>query len=247
MARTIHNGQRSVVYGRKTINFSLLYCDRKTMEIAVHPDAAIVVKAPVHSDITLIEKKVIKRSRWILRQLNYFKQFDPKTPDRCYVNGETHLYLGRQYRLKLKEGAENSVKLYRGFFYVTCSNEATPAAVKKLLNNWYLKKAQIQFAESMDRCWQKLGGLVPAKTIHQAHAEKVEVSNQGRVILNADLIRAPKECITMLSPMSCTCNTVITAGILQAPGIDYSRLGKDKTETRTLHAVSIKPTVPQLQ
>ncbi|NMA25905.1 MAG: M48 family metallopeptidase [Clostridiales bacterium] len=198
MAGTIHNGQRSVVYGRKTINFSLLYCDRKTMEIAVHPDAAIVVKAPVHSDITLIEKKVIKRSRWILRQLNYFKQFDPKTPDRCYVNGETHLYLGRQYRLKLKEGAENSVKLYRGFFYVTCSNEATPAAVKKLLNNWYLKKAQIQFAESMDRCWQKLKHLdigQPQLSIMRMRKRWGSLSDKGTITLNIDLIRAPKECI----------------------------------------------------
>ncbi|MDH3347165.1 MAG: M48 family metallopeptidase, partial [Desulfobulbaceae bacterium] len=106
METLIHNNKHSVVYGRKTIDFSLLYCDRKSMEIAVHPDSTVIVKAPVQSDITLIEKKIIKRARWILRQLNYFKQFNPKTPDRCYVNGETHLYLGKQYRLKLTEGPE---------------------------------------------------------------------------------------------------------------------------------------------
>ena len=119
MAVAIHTTRHSVVYGQKTINYSLLFCDRKTMEIAVHPDSTVVVKAPVQSDISLIEEKIIKRARWIIRQLNYFKQFDPKTPERCYVNGETHLYLGRQYRLKLLEGAENSVKLSRGCFHVT--------------------------------------------------------------------------------------------------------------------------------
>lgn len=80
------------------------------------PDSTVIVKAPVQSDIALIEKKIIKRARWILKAQNYFKQFNPKTPDRCYVNGETHLYLGKQYRLKLAEGMENSVKLSRGFF-----------------------------------------------------------------------------------------------------------------------------------
>jgi hypothetical protein len=122
---------REEFYGRKTIDFSLLYCDRKTMEIAVHPDSTVIVKAPVQSDITLIEKKIIKQARWILKALNYFKLFNPKTPDRCYVNGETHLYLGKQYRLKLAEGTENSVKLSRGFFHITCRNEPTPSATKK--------------------------------------------------------------------------------------------------------------------
>lgn len=57
MEALIHNNKHSVVYGRKTIDFSLLYCDRKTMEIAVHPDSTVIVKAPVQSDITLIEKE----------------------------------------------------------------------------------------------------------------------------------------------------------------------------------------------
>ncbi|MEW6536838.1 MAG: YgjP-like metallopeptidase domain-containing protein, partial [Candidatus Auribacterota bacterium] len=155
MQTVIHHSKRSIVYGQKTIDYSLFYCDRKTMEIAVHPDSSVIVKAPAESDISLIEKKIIKKARWILRQLNYFKQFNPKTPDRCYVNGETHLYLGKQYRLKITEGSENSVKLSRGFFDITCRDVPTPEVAKKLLKKWYLEKAQLQFKESVDRCWQK--------------------------------------------------------------------------------------------
>ena len=55
MEALIHSNKHSVVYGRKTIDFSLLYSDRKTMEIAVHPDSTVIVKAPVQSDITLID------------------------------------------------------------------------------------------------------------------------------------------------------------------------------------------------
>ena len=109
MEASLHKNRHSVVYGKKAIDFSLFYCDRKTLEIAVHPDSTVVVKAPMQSDIALVEKKIIKRARWIFGQLNYFKQFNPKTPERCYVNGETHLYLGKQYRLKLAEGPELSL------------------------------------------------------------------------------------------------------------------------------------------
>jgi hypothetical protein len=53
MKALTHSDKHSVVYGRKTIYFSLLWCDRKTMGIAVHPDSSVIVKAPVQSDITL--------------------------------------------------------------------------------------------------------------------------------------------------------------------------------------------------
>ncbi len=192
------NTKHSVVYGQKTINFALLYCDRKTMEIAVHPDSTVIVKAPLQSDIELIEKKIIKRARWILKHLNYFKQFQPKTPVRCYVNGETHLYLGKQYRLKLARGQENSVKLSRGFFHITCRNKPTPHVVKKLLHQWYLQKAQVQFVKSMDRCWQKFNdlGIDPPKlSIRRMQKRWGSLSEKGTITLNTDLIRAPKECI----------------------------------------------------
>ena len=55
MKASIQDDRLSVVYGRKTINFSLLYCDRKTMEIAVLPDSTVVVKA---------------RKRWPVRIFN---------------------------------------------------------------------------------------------------------------------------------------------------------------------------------
>ncbi len=147
--------EHSFVYGRNAIDYNLFYCERRSMEIAVHPDCTVVVKAPAGSGISLIEKKIIKRARWILQQQNYFRQFTPKTPDRCYVNGETHLYLGKQYRLKIAQGDENSVKLSRGFFHITLREEPNPERAKKLLSKWYSEKASRQFNDSLERCWPR--------------------------------------------------------------------------------------------
>lgn len=192
------NNIYSVNYGMKIIKFSLLYCERKTMEIAVLPDSTVVVKVPFCSDITIIEKKILKRARWILKQLNYFRQFNPKAPDRYYVNGETHLYLGKQFRLKITKGPEKSVKLSRGFFYISCRSEPTPELTKKLLDQWYMDKAQLQFVKSMERCWPKFTGLgidQPKLSIKRMHKRWGSLSGKGTVTLNIDLIRAPKECI----------------------------------------------------
>lgn len=192
------NDEHFFVYGRKTINYIIIYCDRRTMEIAVHPDCSVIIKAPKDSAILLIKKKLQKRARWIIRQLNYFKQFSPKTPSRCYVNGETHLYLGKQYRLQLTEDSKDFVKLSRGFFHITTRFPPTPETAQELLNAWYLEKANTQFKDSLDRCWPKFKNfdvIKPSLSIKRMQKRWGSLSKKGTLTLNTDLVRAPKECI----------------------------------------------------
>jgi predicted metal-dependent hydrolase len=187
-----------LVYGSHTVDYSLLYCERKSMEIAVHPDCSVVVKAPTDSEILLIKKKISKRARWILQKQSYFRQFTPKTPARCYVHGETHLYLGKHYRLKIAQGDENSVKLSRGFFHVTLRDEPNPERAKKLLSKWYLTKASLQFNASLDRCWPRFACFAfpkPVLSIKLMQKRWGSLSDKGTVTLNTNLVKAPKECI----------------------------------------------------
>lgn len=192
------SNKRSVAYGRKTIEYYLFHVDRKTLEIAVHPDGVVVVKAPLDANIEQVETKIVKKSDWILKQQSYFSQFNPRTPERCFVNGETHLYLGKQYRLKIQQGAENSVKLVNGFFSVTCLNAVSSEIAKKLLEQWYLERAKTQFRESLDRCWHRFESFGYAKP--EIHIMKMQkrwgsLPSSSKVILNKDLIRMPKDCI----------------------------------------------------
>ncbi|NTU57387.1 MAG: M48 family metallopeptidase [Chlorobiaceae bacterium] len=185
-------------YGGRTIEYNLLYCDRKTMEIAVLPDCSVIVKAPLDAGMDLIESRLAKRARWIVRQMNYFGQFNPKTPERCYVSGETHLYLGRQYRLKIVQGTENTVKLTRGYFLVTTKDMLGSDVAGKLMEKWYLEKAKEQFKESLDRCLVKLKEypvVRPHVSIKRMQKRWGSLSDKGTMTLNRDLIRAPRECI----------------------------------------------------
>lgn len=198
MAGSVAGDKGLVIYGQESIAYRLFYCARKTMEIAVHPDGAVIVKAPFQSDIASVEKKIRKRAGWILRQQHYFRQFYPRTPARSYVSGETHLYLGKRYRLKITDGAENSVKLSRGFFHVTCCTSAAPEKAKALLDQWYLEKARLQFEESLERCWQKFkspGSQKPKTAIRRMQKRWGSLSDKGRLTLNSNLIQAPRECI----------------------------------------------------
>ena len=83
------------------IEFTVVRRDRKTLEIGVEPDTSVVVAAPREASLRDILSKVRKRASWIHRQQRYFSQFLPRMPERRYIAGETHHYLGRQYRLKV--------------------------------------------------------------------------------------------------------------------------------------------------
>jgi len=190
--------RHAVSYGRKTIHFDLVLSERKTMNIVVHPDNYIVVKAPINTDIATIEKQITKRARWISRQVTFFEQYMPATPPRYFVNGETHLFLGKQYRLKITQSAENSVRLARGFLYVTCKATPTAGLVRTILTGWYREQARFQFMESLDRCWKNfhyVGIRKPDITVKRMKKRWGCLSASGTITLNPALVGAPTECI----------------------------------------------------
>jgi len=75
--------------------------------------------APVDSQLEDVKLKLEKRSAWIVKQKKYFEQFLPRTPEREYVAGETHNYLGKRYLLNVKSTTTDSVKLKAGVLMVT--------------------------------------------------------------------------------------------------------------------------------
>lgn len=187
----------TISFGKTAINYQLLLLNRKSMEIAVHPDKRVVIKAPQSSCIAAIEAKIRKRVRWIKRQIAYFNQFDPRTPERKYVGGESHRYLGRKYRLKIQKSLRDNVLLQNGCFYIECINER-PTHIKDLLETWYKQKAHLYLSKVFDDCWEsfnKEGIERPSLKVQKMAKRWGSLSSKGRLTLNLRLIQAPRECI----------------------------------------------------
>ncbi|HAU0840592.1 TPA: M48 family metallopeptidase [Legionella pneumophila] len=187
----------SICYGENDIPYQMSFSQRKSLEISVHPDSSVLVKAPFGTDPEDIEIRVKKKARWIKRQIRYFEQFNPRTPDRKYVGGETHLYLGKQYRLKINNDTKNSVKLINGFFLIS-SRDTDHVMIKKLLDNWYRQKATLYFTKIFDECWgkfKKMNYIKPTLKIIKLQKRWGSLSKSGTLSLNIDLIKAPKECL----------------------------------------------------
>ena len=193
-AETLH-----LPYGEIDLECRLVRRDRKTMSITVLPDLGIEVVAPLDAPLERVLEKVRRRAPWIRRQLQYFGQFQPRTPDRRFVAGETHLYLGRQYKLKVVRHIKQAVKLYRGALVVQTFKPRQTDMTRALVEDWYRERAHLKFPERVALCQQFFPDpeeFMPAGlVVRQLNQRWGSMTASGRLILNRSLIRASVDTI----------------------------------------------------
>jgi predicted metal-dependent hydrolase len=185
----------SIQFGSKQIDFQIEYSDRKTLGITVTPDMDVLVKAPNDSTISKIEEKLKKKAPWIIKQQSFFLVYHPKTTERKYISGETHLYLGRQYLLKIEESEKESVKLKGKFIEVKTHDKYS---VKQLVKNWYLEHARSKFhatALPLIEKFKKYNVEPNSIVLREMPTRWGSCTPKGKIILNPELIKAPEGCI----------------------------------------------------
>ncbi len=188
----------TIAYSDHRFDYTAQFSARATMAITVFPDGAIRVIAPEATSQEEVEFRLRKRARWLIRQILHFEQFRPRSPERRYVGGETHLYLGRQYRLKLRKGLLEEVKLKGAFLQVAAPKHREPRVVKRLVSGWYREKGKVRIAERFAIIAARFVkmGCRPTLPIFRSMSRRWgSWTPSGRISLNPDLIRAPTACI----------------------------------------------------
>lgn len=184
-----------VQFGSKKIDFKLTYSQRKTLGITITPDMEVLVKAPLNTSLDKVMEKVRKKAPWIIKQQYFFLGFFPKNPPKKFVSGESHLYLGRQYRLKVIVGKKPQVN-YRGRFIEVITKDRSK--VKVLMKQWYRQKSREKFAEIAEPLIQRFKKYKVEPTglfIQDMNKRWGSCTTKGKIILNTELIKAPTACI----------------------------------------------------
>ena len=100
-----------------------------------------MVLAPKGQELEKIFVLVKKTSELDCKKRDYFEQFYPLPKEQRFVSGQTHLYLGRQYRHKVTVHKESSVKLIGKFFYVSVGKPKLRQTIKAALDEWCSERA----------------------------------------------------------------------------------------------------------
>ena len=139
---------------QKDISFSVKRSDRKTLSIYVERDGSVSVQAPNKVGIDRINDIVERKSRWIRGQLSEFKRLNESRVKRELVDGEGYLYLGRSYRLKIRNGLNNPLVLYQGYFLL---DEKHLEDAKTHFISFYKEKGRRHLKERVEHFKGKLG------------------------------------------------------------------------------------------
>lgn len=187
----------TISYGTTNIKYSVERRNRKTLAIEVHPDNTVWVIAPIDANDEEIQSRVEKKAPWIAKQQRFFNGRPEKLIQPEWVSGENIFYLGRQYRLKIHVG-EPDVKLAGKYLNVTVKEKEDKKKISDLVNTWYLKHARTKFEERMallhpilERENLKMNTLM----IRKLEKRWGSCTAKGNIVVNADLIKAPINCI----------------------------------------------------
>jgi len=108
---------------------------------------------------------------------------------------ESHLYLGRQYMLRVKENSTNAVHYQNNIIEVECRHKKD---VGVLLQTWYRQRANIKFIEYAKPIIERFAayGVTPQSiSIKKMDKRWGYCTTDGHISLNPLLICAPRCCI----------------------------------------------------
>jgi len=185
----------AIQFGSKQIYFQLEYSNRKSLGITVKPDLSVLVNAPIDTSLEKVKEKLRKKAPWIIRQQSFFLYFHPKTPARKYISGETHLYLGRQYHLRIIQNNFESVKLKGKYIEATVNDKLS---AEQLVGEWYLQNAKLKLrtiAQPLIDNFKKYNIEPSSIVLRDMPTRWGSCTPKGKIILNPELIKAPKGCI----------------------------------------------------
>ena len=162
---------------------------RKKLTITVERDRSVVVHAPESTPEETIRKVVESKRQWIYEKTQHAQKYDkqPHPPGKELVNGESALYLGREYQIEIISTDSTEIHLERRFLI--------PASLtgerRQVLRNWYINQAK-------ERILPKVKSLAVTLGVNFASAKIVDnrfrwgsCTPKDNVNLNWRLIKAP--------------------------------------------------------
>ena len=170
----------------------------KNLHLGVYPPHGRVrVAAPMILDIDAIRMAVIGKLGWIKRQKAKFAH-QPRQSKREMVSGESHYFLGRRYRLRVREHDAVPKVALRGVssldLYVRPgSNREKREAV---LAAWYRDQLRELIAPLLEKWEPKLQvkasawGIKKMKTLWGSCNPSI-----GRIWFNLELAKTPVQCL----------------------------------------------------
>ncbi len=187
-----------IQFGRTEIAYGIRRSSRRrTVSVAIDPDDGVLLTAPTGVPVDRLDQVVRDKAPWILDRLRRVDDAEPPPTPRRFVSGETFLYLGRQYRLRVRPMARPGPALLKaGWLSVevdkALSGAVRASAVRDGLVAWYRARAAQRLPERV-AVWSRALGTEAVGDVLIADQRRrwASCDPAGNLRFNWRIIQAP--------------------------------------------------------
>jgi predicted metal-dependent hydrolase len=193
MAARVLVEQIEICWGQRRVVAELLRTQRRTLRIDVRPTGEVAVFAPIGEELGEIRDRAQRKGAWVFAQIDTIARRPNVTPKRMFVSGETHLLLGRQYRLSIEQSDDPHVRLEGGRLVIAARSSEDRPHCRRLLQGFYRFRAREIFHERLmvvAEPFIRKGLKRPSLIIRPLSKRWGSFTSGGRVVLNVELVRA---------------------------------------------------------
>lgn len=177
-------------------NIKIIKEKRKSLAVEVYPNFSVVIKSPEQVKDFEIKDFIKRKTPWIEKQINYFKQFN-MPEDKIYESGSSALYLGRQYQVIIEKSLlRNIVKVFNNKIYILTPFTQKIDEINQAFSDWMIKRAETVFNERLNVCMKAFPDLgTPKLKIRKLNKRWGSYLKKHEIVLNPALIKASKQAI----------------------------------------------------
>lgn len=172
--------------------------DIKNLHLGVYPpDGRVRVAAPLLVTNDAVRLAVIDKLGWIRRQQNRLTE-QPRQSVREMVNGESHYFLGRRYRLRVHEQTGRQHVAIRGLSNLDLFVNPGRTAQQReaVLARWYRQQLNTLIPPLLEQWQAKLGVQVKVWGVKRMKTKWGSCNPAtGRVWFNLELAKKPVQCL----------------------------------------------------
>lgn len=156
------------------------------------PDKGVTVRAPYRTSLKSIEKFVREKESWIRKHLQKHSELKRINHGKKFTDGEAHLYLGKEYYLKILISPEPYVKQYDSFIEVGLNDTGNTLKIRSILRVWYILRAQECFARRFEEIINnnlRYGFLPSGFVVKPLRSRWGSCTSRGRITISSELIK----------------------------------------------------------
>lgn len=161
---------------------------RKQLTITVERDRSVVVHAPQSASEEKIQAILESKRQWIYEKTRHSQKYSsPHPPGKELVNGESALYLGRQYQVEVVHDSTEEVRFEQRFLIparLSCER-------KQVLREWYMDRAKKKILPRTQKYANDLGVAFANTKIVDNRYRWGSCTTKDNINLNWRLIKAP--------------------------------------------------------